>query len=198
MRPTGILGGVAVVLMLYLPAAAQEPMSGPPADHPEQGLEDSVAPTQWSAPEPQGGMDGPRGGMMRHGRRAWPLIRMMLYHRIELGLSAGQVESLENLRGGFMRDAIRRTADRKIARLDLMALLRRDPTDPAKPVDIARVEGKIREIEKMRADFQLERIRTLEAGKAVLTPDQRAKLAGLLAQPRGPRRGPQPPGPARS
>jgi Spy/CpxP family protein refolding chaperone len=107
---------------------------------------------------------------------------MMLRHRDELGLSPTQVQSLEKLRGDYMREAIRREADRKVARLDLFALLRPDPADPGKPVEMTPVETKIREIEKMRADAQLARIRTIEAGKAQLTPDQRTKLAGLMAQ----------------
>jgi len=113
-----------------------------------------------------------------------PLISMLLHHRDELGLSAAQVESLERLRTDFRREAIRRQADQRIARLDLMVLLRPDPADPAKAVDMAKVESKIREIEKMRADMQVARIRTIEAGKAQLTPDQHAKLTALLAQHR--------------
>ena len=198
MRHTGILASMAAVLMFSLPAAAQGPVGPLPAEHPEPGMSDRVDPPQWSGQGPQGDRGAPGGGMARRGPRGWPLIGMMLHHRAELGLSAGQVEGLENLRGDFMREAIRRQADQRIARLDLMALLRRDPTDPAKAVDMAKVEGKIREIERMRADLQVARIKAIEAGKALLTPDQRGKLAGLLAQPRWPRRGPEPPAPPRS
>ena len=121
---------------------------------------------------------------------------MILRHRDELALSAAQVQSLEKLRGDYMREAIRRDADRKIARLDLLALMRPDPADPTKAVDMAQVEAKVREIEKLRADLQLARIRTIEAGKAQLTPDQRTKLNGLLAQMRSrwQRGGPASPG----
>ena len=135
--------------------------------------------------------------MTGRGPMGRPLISMMLHHRDELGLSAAQVESLDRLRTDFMREAIRRQADQKIARLDLMALLRPDPADPVKAVDMAQVESKVREIEKLRADMQVARIRTIEAGKAQLTPDQRAKLAALLAQQRARwrRGGPEQPAP---
>jgi Spy/CpxP family protein refolding chaperone len=128
-----------------------------------------------------------------------PLLTIMLHHRDELGLSAAQVQSLEKLRGDFMREAIRRDADRKIARLDLLALMRPDPADATKAVDMAQVEAKIREIAKLRADLSIARIRAIEAGKAQLTPDQRTKLNGLLAQMRSHRHrgGPHPGGPPR-
>jgi Spy/CpxP family protein refolding chaperone len=60
-----------------------------------------------------------------------------------------------------------------MAALDLGGLLRSDP------VDMAKVEAKVREIEKLRADGRLEVIRVNEQGKAQLTPDQRSKLKAL-------------------
>lgn len=205
-----IFGAVAAALMLALPAAAQGP-GGPPTpgmdgqlESPDELIDDAQYPGQ---PGP-GRMMGPQG-MRGHGhhdamRRPMgrPLITVMLHHRDELGLSAAQVQSLEKLRGDYMREAIRRDADRKIARLDLLALMRPDAADPTKAVDMAQVEAKVRAIEKLRADLQLARIRTIEAGKAQLTPDQRTKLNGLLAQMRTrwqrggpPSHGPMPPAP---
>ncbi len=207
----GVFGALVAVLMLALPAAAQGP-GGPPAPRTDgqldQGPGDLIDEAQYPGQPGPGammghhgpGMRGHHGGMRRPMGR--PLITMMLRHRDELGLSAAQVQSLEKLRGDFMREAIRRNADRKIARLDLFALMRPDPADPTKAVDMGQVEAKVREIEKLRADLQLARIRTIEAGKAQLTPDQRTKLNGLLAQMRSrwqrggpPPRGPMPPAP---
>jgi Spy/CpxP family protein refolding chaperone len=190
-----LFGGIATALLLTVPAAAQQP-AGPAATGSLDPAAGEVVDTQ--DPGPHGGgpmMRGPgRGEMMMHGhhggmhrRRGMgrPLITMMLRHRDELGLTPAQVQSLEKLRSDYMRDAIRRDADRKIARLDLMALMRPDAGDPLKAVDMAQVETKVRELEKMRTDSQLARIRTIEAGKAQLTPEQRTKFAGLLAQMRG-------------
>ena len=190
----GLFGGVAAVLLLTLPAAAQGPMS-PPTDSPTEHLDaaaaDGVDDAQYQGPpgggpgmgRPGAGMQG-RPGMRRH-RGMWRApLTMMLRHRDELGLSPAQVQSLTKLRGDYMREAIRRDADRKIARLDLMALMRPDPNDPLKAVDMAQVEGKLRELEKMRTDMALARIRTIEAGKAQLTPEQKTKFAGLIAQMR--------------
>jgi Spy/CpxP family protein refolding chaperone len=60
-----------------------------------------------------------------------------------------------------------------MAALDLGGLLRSDP------VDMAKVEAKVREIEKLRADGRIEVIRANEQGKAQLTVDQRNKLKAL-------------------
>lgn len=182
MGPKSVLGAVATVLMLTLPAAAQAP-ADPPAMH-ERGMGERA---HWSGHHWRGHF------ARHHGRWGRPVIALTLRHQQELGLSPAQVESLERLRTDFMRDAIRQRADQKLARLDLAALLRPDPADPAKPVDLAKVEAKIREIERMKADRQVARFRTIEAGKALLTVDQRAKLAALLTQSRW--RGRRPDGP---
>jgi Spy/CpxP family protein refolding chaperone len=131
---------------------------------------------QW--PGGMGSRGGPRGEMtapMRGGPADRPLITIMLHHRAELGLSADQVTRLETLRGDFTREAIRRGADIRIAELDLASLLEQDP------VDLAKVETKVREVSQLRADLRISRLRTLEQGKAVLTPEQRARLQTMLS-----------------
>ena len=95
---------------------------------------------------------GPMGGMMGPGQRGpamtgpgpvspaeRPLISIMLQRRADLGLTPEQVTRLEGLRDGFAREAIRRDADLRIARL-----------------------------------------RTIEQGKALLTPEQKARLLAVL------------------
>ena len=47
---------------------------------------------------------------------------------------------------------------------------------------MAKVEAKVREIERMRADLRIARIRTIQKGKEQLTADQRKKLQELLAE----------------
>jgi Spy/CpxP family protein refolding chaperone len=193
----GMLGSLAMIAVLSLPAAAQAPI-GPPSDErlEQQGMGERGDSGRWGPHGPHG---GPGGGGWRGPMRR-PLISLMLHHRAELELSASQVDGLERLRGDFMREAIRREADLKIARLDLMGLLRPDSADPTKAVDTAKAEGKIREIEKMRGDLRISRLRTIEAGKALLTQEQRTKLASLMAQrrPQWQHRAPAPPAPPRS
>jgi Spy/CpxP family protein refolding chaperone len=99
----------------------------------------------------------------------------MLHHRSELGLSPEQVTRLEALRGEFAREAIRRDADIRIAEVDLAALLDQEPADMAK------VETKVREVAQLRAELRIARLRTIEQGKTLLTPEQRTRLQGMLS-----------------
>jgi hypothetical protein len=113
-----------------------------------------------------------------------PLITLMLNHRAELGLSQAQVDALERLRADFGREAAQREADIKSADAELAGLLAADP------VDLGRVEAKVRQIERLRADMRLGRIRTIEQGKAQLTPEQLRQLRALAdpaARPRAAR-----------
>jgi Spy/CpxP family protein refolding chaperone len=102
-----------------------------------------------------------------------PLITLMLNHRAELGLTQAQVDALERLRTDFGREASQREADIRGAERELAGLLAADP------VDLARVEAKVRQIERFRADVRLGRIRTIEQGKAQLTPEQLRQLRAL-------------------
>ncbi len=174
MRLKSVLGIVATVLTLTVPAAAQAPADSPATHEQSGGGAGERSAPHWSHQHGR--------GPGHHGGWGQPVITLMLRHRQELGLSAAQVESLERLSTDFMRDVIRRQADQKLARLDLAILLRPDPSDPGKPVDMAKAEAQIREIERLRADLQVARIRTIEAGKALLTADQRSKLATLVAR----------------
>jgi heavy-metal resistance protein len=107
-----------------------------------------------------------------------PEVTIALAHRRELGLSPQQVDTLERIRADFQREAIRRDADVRVAESDLAALRR------AEPVDLARVEAKVREAERARADLRIARIRAIEQGRAQLTDEQREKLRALAAEPR--------------
>lgn len=119
---------------------------------------------------------GPGGtGWMMGDPAERPLISIMLHHRSELGLGADQVTRLETLRSDFTREAIRRGADIRIAELDLGSLLEQES------VDLGKVETKVREVAQLRVDLRIARLRAVEQGKAVLTPEQRTRLRALLS-----------------
>ena len=105
-----------------------------------------------------------------------PLIAFILRNREKLDLSAAQVKNLEQLRNDFQKESIRKDADLRVAEMDLNGLL------VAEKVDMAKVEAKVREIERLRSDLRIARIRTIQKGKEVLTADQRKKLQELLAE----------------
>jgi Spy/CpxP family protein refolding chaperone len=179
MRTIAALGALAVILGLTLPAMAQSPATteavqaqAGPGGGPAMG-----GPGPGRGPGGPG-MHGERGGWQRHAgrhhmRRGRSIIFMALRNQKELGLSPQQVSSLQQMGMDAARAGIKRRADVQLARLDLMSLMR------AEPVDMAKVEAKIRDIEKLKADGAIGRIRTNEAAKAQLTPDQREKLKTL-------------------
>jgi hypothetical protein len=111
----------------------------------------------------------------RDSREDRPMITLMLSYRDYLGLSPGQVKKLEQLRDNFQRQSIRNDADVRIIEVDIAALLD-NPT-----VDVAKVEAKIREAEKLRADLRVARVRTIEQAKTVLTGEQRKKFFDNVA-----------------
>lgn len=113
-----------------------------------------------------------RGHFSEAGER--PVISVMLSHRDELGLSPAQVQALERLRMEYQREAIKKDADLRVAEMDLATLLKADA------VDLAKVESKVREVERARGDLRLARIRAIEQARAQLSPDQRAKLSAML------------------
>ncbi|HXV79557.1 MAG TPA: periplasmic heavy metal sensor [Candidatus Binatia bacterium] len=105
-----------------------------------------------------------------------PLISFMLRNREKLELSAAQVKNLEQLRNDFEKESIRKDADLRVAEMDLSNLL------GAAKIDMAKAEAKIREIERLRGDLRIARVRTIQKGKELLTADQRKKLQELLAE----------------
>ena len=186
------LGGLALVLGLTLPAAAQTPPV--PAEAPDAA---QLAQAQPDAPRPGPRMgerrQGPmhrHGGWHRHKMHRFSLAGLALRHRQELALTPAQVDNLRKLGTDAQRDVIKRQADRRLAELDLRTMMMPDPADANKARDLSKIESKVREIEKLRADGRVARIRTMEQSRQVLTPEQRDKLRVLLTQ-RWQHRGPQ-------
>jgi Spy/CpxP family protein refolding chaperone len=190
MKARHALGGLALMLGTALPAAA-EPPDGVQLAQAQPGP--GARPQSAHGSEGRGPMQGHHGWHRRAQAHHFSLARLALRHRQELALTSAQVDSLRKLGTDAQRDAIKRQADRRLAELDLRTLMMPDAADPAKAMDMAKVEAKVREIEKLRADERVARIRSLEQSRQVLTPEQREKLRALLAQRRQPR-GPHGPG----
>ncbi len=96
-----------------------------------------------------------------------------LQHRAELKLTPEQIEKLEALHTDFRKEAIRRSADRQVAELELETLLRKEP------VDLTQIEAKTKQIATLEAEGQFARIKTQEQGKALLSPEQRQESETL-------------------
>jgi hypothetical protein len=168
---------LAMLLFVAVPVMSAEPeRSKPPV--PEE-LSDAWERFQRALHEWGGRLwerMGPRGA-----REDRPVISQMLNNKEALGLASDQVRRLEQLRDNFQRLTIRNEADLRIMELDIAALL------DSEPVDMAKLETKMREEEKLRTDLRIARIRAIEQGKALLNADQKKKLTELMGQSLTPR-----------
>lgn len=106
------------------------------------------------------GMPG-EGRMMGHGMRVMSK---------RLGLDEKQAGEFKELHLKMKKESIKKKAEIKIAELELREMLDADP------VDMKTVETKVRQIESLRSELKLQHIRTHEAVKAMLTPEQKEKL----------------------
>jgi Spy/CpxP family protein refolding chaperone len=186
MRATAMLVGLALVLGLGAPVAvmaAESPGLVPAADEGmgAGGDRPGMQGPGMRGPGRPGGWQGRAGRFTKHRRPSF--VGMLLRNQQQLGLTAQQVDSLRKLGMDARRAQIRRSADRQIAQLDLMGLRFSDP------MDMSKVEAKVREIEKLRGDASIARIRTADAAKAQLTPEQKEKLKSLWAARMQQRRG---------
>lgn len=156
----GVLG-LAIPPTWNQVASAQEGVGGPGMMGPQM------------IPEMMRGMGMAGPGF--HGRRDHerPLISLMLMWKDQLGLSTDQERTLRALRVGFEKESIKRTAEIDVAELELNGLLEQNK------VDVAKVEALAKKIAMLQAELRVSRVKTIEAGKAVLTPEQTAKFERL-------------------
>jgi hypothetical protein len=103
-----------------------------------------------------------------------PLITLVLWHARDLSLTPAQIRGLEALRSDFQRTAERQGAELQRFEVEVQGLLGREQ------IDLVQVETRIRRIESLRTELRLGRIKTVEKGKATLTPDQWRKLQPLI------------------
>lgn len=103
-----------------------------------------------------------------------PLITLMLWHAKDLSLTPVQVRALDQLRSDFQRQAELQSAELQRRELELQRVL------SAEKIDLAQVEARMRKIEGLRTDLRMGRVRAIERGKAILTPEQWQKLQPLV------------------
>ena len=87
-----------------------------------------------------------------------------------LGLTDEQAEKFAKVRSDYRKETIKRQADLQIAGVELSELMN------AKKVDLAQVEKKLRQIESLKTDLTLYRIKTLFKTKEFLNDEQFEKL----------------------
>jgi len=162
-----MLLGVTLVIGLGFPASAQ--MMGP-MGQPEGG--------GMMGPGMGPGMGGGPGG--REMSHEGPLISIILDQKQEIGLSPEQEKKLRDMRTEFSKETVRRTSEIRVAEIELESLLEQDKWD------LSKIEPKVKQVTGLQGDLRLARIKTLEAGRAVLTPAQLEKLKQVGHRMRGP------------
>ena len=120
----------------------------------------------------QSGMGCMGGGGMMMGEHhpAWK-------HLMSLGLDEKQKEALKGLHSRVMKEMVKKSADKKIAAIELRDLLDKDP------VDMKAVEAAVKKGESLRTEMILAHIRAREEMKSLLTPEQRKRLKELMESP---------------
>ena len=114
-----------------------------------------------------GMMGGGMGGMMHSS--AGHLIRHLLKHEKEIGLTADQVTKLKDIQLNLDKTRIKSEADIQVAERELKAL-----TDDEKS-DLKAVEAKLRQSEDMQVALRMTSIKTRREVLGLLTPEQRTK-----------------------
>lgn len=97
------------------------------------------------------------------------LIRHLLKHEKDLGLTADQVAKLKDVQLNLDRARIKSEADIQIAERELKAL-----TDDEKS-DLGAIEAKLKQSEDLQVALRMTSIKTRREVLGLLTPEQRAK-----------------------
>ena len=112
---------------------------------------------------------GMMGGMGMMHSSAGHLIRHLLKHEQEIGLTPDQVTKLKDIQLNLDKTRIKSEADIQVAERELKAL-----TDDEKS-DLKAIESKLKQSEDMQVALRMTSIKTRRDVMALLTPEQRAK-----------------------
>jgi len=146
------------------------------------------SPTLWANDQSYGHAGGGHGsahgygkGMMHSG--TGHLIRHLLNHEKNLGLTADQVAKLKDIQLNLDKARIKAEADIQIAERELKALTDNEQSD------LATIEAKLRQSEDLQVGLRMTSIKTRRDVMGLLTPEQRAKEkaehAKMMHQPKG-------------
>jgi Spy/CpxP family protein refolding chaperone len=97
------------------------------------------------------------------------LIRHLLKHEKDIGLSGDQITKLKELQLNLDRVRIKTEADIQIAEREAKALTDEDKSD------LGAIEAKLRQSEDLQIGLRMAAIKARRDVMAVLTPEQRAK-----------------------
>lgn len=147
-------------------------------------------PSLWANDPSYGHAGGGHGGGSAHGygkgmmhSGTGHLIRHLLKHDKDIGLTADQVAKLKDIQLNLDKARIKTEADIQIAERELKALTDNDQSD------LAAIETKLRQSEDLQVGLRMTSIKTRRDVMGLLTPEQRAKEqsehAKMMGQPKG-------------
>lgn len=169
---------VTAVLVLASVLGSTIPSAWHPLAYADEGYSGSGPMRAQPLPEMMRSGEEPRPWFHGRGGHRGRLISAMLQSKDDLGLTPEQVRTLRKVRTDFQRGAITRTAEIKLAAVDLRGLMEQDT------LDLPKVEMQVRKIASLHADQRVAGIKMVQAGKAVLTPEQQEKFKQLAHAPR--------------
>ena len=187
MRSWGVMVALVISIGLASGAVAQQPAPQPggPMRTGQPGMQHmpgQPGPGMGPGGQPGPGM-GPGGMMMRGGMQGRdgsrfdrPILSILLRHREMFRLTSEQEQKLRALRADYEKDAARGEADVRVAEIDLREMLAADAPD------LSRVEAQVKKVAALQGELRFRRIRTLQAGLALLTKEQRQQLDHHLSQ----------------
>lgn len=136
-----------------------------------------LAANGWAQPQGHPPMGGGMGKGMGAGKDSGGGHPGMLFSpsfmKDELKLSDEQIDKFKKLRNDYERESIRRSADIKIAEMDLWDLFDK------KDMTADQVEKKVREVEAKKADFRVYRFKQVLTIKTILSPEQFEKFRSM-------------------
>ncbi len=155
---------IGVIILAFLVPTARAQMGGREGHGmPESGMMGGMEHRDMMQ-----GMHG-CGAMMDDDHPLWK-------HLMGLGLDDKQKDALQALRSRTMKEMIKKSADEKIADIELQDLLAKDS------VDMKAVETAVKKRESLKTEMFLAHIRAHEEMKAILTPEQRKQLKEMMAK----------------
>ena len=99
---------------------------------------------------------------------------LMWEHLTGLGLDEKQREAIKEIKSRVIKEAIRKSADERIAGIELKDILDKDP------VDMKAVEAKLKQIEIIKTEMHIALIMATEEVKSKLAPEQRKIFKEIL------------------
>jgi predicted nucleic acid-binding Zn-ribbon protein len=97
-------------------------------------------------------------------------LSLILKLQEKLNLSTEQIEKLKKLQSEFRKETLKENAELQVAEIELDELQLQDP------LDLEKVNAKLKQIEAFKTNLRLAYIQTIENGKALLKPEQQKNL----------------------